>query len=96
MLFIICNNSIFDLFVLLICFKFIKEIVLSENALITSKKDLKRNIIYANNYFLKYAGYKVDELLYKSHNIARHEEIPKTVLNIYGIIFKKEMKFLHL
>ncbi|GAA7170095.1 hypothetical protein HpCK101_04600 [Helicobacter pylori] len=96
MLFIICNNSIFDLFVLLICFKFIKEIVLSENALITSKTDLKRNIIYANNDFLKYAGYKVDELLYKSHNIARHEEIPKTVLNIYGIIFKKEMKFLHL
>lgn len=43
-----------------------KEIVLSENALITSKTDLKGNIIYANNDFLKYAGYKVDELLYKS------------------------------
>ncbi|ECR1615238.1 TPA: histidine kinase, partial [Campylobacter jejuni] len=26
-----------------------KEIVLSENALITSKTDLKGNIIYANN-----------------------------------------------
>lgn len=51
-----------------------KEIVLSENALITSKTDLKGNIIYANNDFLKYAGYKVDELLYKSHNIVRHEE----------------------
>ncbi|GAA7231450.1 hypothetical protein HpCK35_09560 [Helicobacter pylori] len=96
MLFIISNNYIFNLFVLLVCFKFIKEIVLSENALITSKTDLKRNIIYANNDFLKYAGYKVDELLYKPHNIVRHEEIPKTVLNIYGIIFKKEMKFLHL
>lgn len=56
-----------------------KEIVLSENALITSKTDLKGNIIYANNDFLKYAGYKVDELLYKSHNIVRHEEMPKTV-----------------
>lgn len=62
MLFIIGNNYIFDLFVLLVYFKFIKEIVLSENALITSKTDLKRNIIYANNDFLKYAGYKVDEL----------------------------------
>lgn len=49
-----------------------KEIVLSENALITSKTDLKGNIIYANNDFLKYAGYKVDEFLYKSHNIVRH------------------------
>lgn len=73
-----------------------KEIVLSENALITSKTDLKGNIIYANNDFLKYAGYKVDELLYKSHNIVRHEDMPRTVLNVFGIIFKKEMKFLHL
>ncbi|EEY4841695.1 energy taxis response protein CetC, partial [Campylobacter jejuni] len=54
-----------------------KEIVLSENALITSKTDLKGNIIYANNDFLKYAGYKVDELLYKSHNIVRHEDMPR-------------------
>lgn len=73
-----------------------KEIVLSENALITSKTDLKGNIIYANNDFLKYAGYKVDELLYKSHNIVRHEDMPRTVLNVFGIIFKKEKKFLHL
>ncbi|EAJ0308036.1 PAS domain-containing protein [Campylobacter jejuni] len=56
-----------------------KEIVLSENALITSKTDLKGKIVYANNDFLKYAGYKVDELLYKSHNIVRHEDMPKTV-----------------
>lgn len=73
-----------------------KEIVLSENALITSKTDLKGNIIYANNDFLKYAGYKVDELLYKSHNIVRHEDIHALYLNVFGIIFKKEMKFLHL
>ncbi|EFC32342.1 PAS domain-containing protein [Campylobacter jejuni] len=56
-----------------------KEIVLSEDALITSKTDLKGNIIYANNDFLKYAGYKVDELLYKPHNIVRHEDMPRTV-----------------
>lgn len=48
------------------------------------------------NDFLKYAGYKVDELLYKSHNIVRHEDMPRTVLNVFGIIFKKEKKFLHL
>ncbi|HDZ5110365.1 TPA: PAS domain-containing protein [Campylobacter jejuni] len=56
-----------------------EEIVLSEDALITSKTDLKGNIIYANNDFLKYAGYKVDELLYKPHNIVRHEDMPRTV-----------------
>ncbi|MFY4690488.1 PAS domain-containing protein [Campylobacter jejuni] len=56
-----------------------KEIVLSENALITSKTDLKGNIIYANNDFLKYAGYKANEILYKPHNIIRHEDMPRTV-----------------
>ncbi|EAI8723401.1 PAS domain-containing protein [Campylobacter coli] len=56
-----------------------EEIFLAKDALITSKTDLKGNIIYANNDFLKYAGYKVDELLYKSHNIVRHEDMPRTV-----------------
>ncbi|EMY2787709.1 PAS domain-containing protein [Campylobacter jejuni] len=71
-----------------------KEIVLSENALITSKTDLKGNIIYANNDFLKYAGYKVDELLYKSHNIVRHEDIPCTVFKcLWDYIQKREEIF---
>lgn len=48
-----------------------EEIFLAKDALITSKTDLKGNIIYANNDFLKYAGYKVDELLYKSHNYSK-------------------------
>ncbi|QDQ36311.1 PAS domain S-box protein [Campylobacter jejuni] len=71
-----------------------KEIVLSENALITSKTDLKGNIIYANNDFLKYAGYKVDELLYKSHNIVRHEDMPRTVFKcLWDYIQKGEEIF---
>ncbi|ARE80089.1 energy taxis response protein CetC [Campylobacter helveticus] len=56
-----------------------KEIVLADDTLITSKTDLKGDIIYANADFLKYAGYKMDEILYKPHNIVRHEDMPKTV-----------------
>ncbi|TKX31396.1 energy taxis response protein CetC [Campylobacter aviculae] len=56
-----------------------KEIVLDSNALITSKTDLKGDIIYANDDFLKYAGYTMDELLYKPHSIIRHEDMPRTV-----------------
>ncbi len=56
-----------------------REIFLQEDSLITSKTDLKGKIVYANDDFLKYAGYKVDELLYKSHNIVRHEDMPRTV-----------------
>ncbi|HAA1740436.1 TPA_asm: histidine kinase [Campylobacter jejuni] len=71
-----------------------KEIVLSENALITSKTDLKGNIIYANNDFLKYAGYKVGELLYKPHNIVRHEDMPRTVFKcLWDYIQKGEEIF---
>lgn len=56
-----------------------EEIILEKDALITSKTDLKGNIIYANNDFLKYAGYEVSELLLKPHNIVRHEDMPRTV-----------------
>lgn len=56
-----------------------EEIILNSDALITSKTDLKGNIIYANNDFLKYAGYRVDELLKKPHSIIRHEDMPRTV-----------------
>ena len=56
-----------------------KEIVLADDTLITSKTDLKGDIIYANADFLKYAGYKMDEILYKPHNIVRHEDMPRTV-----------------
>lgn len=56
-----------------------KEIVLKSNALITSKTDLKGDIIYANDDFLNYAGYTTKELLYKPHSIVRHPDMPRTV-----------------
>lgn len=59
--------------------KMSQEKILEPNTLITSKTDLKGNIIYANDDFLKYAGYKMNEILYKPHNIVRHPDMPKTV-----------------
>lgn len=56
-----------------------KEIILAEDALITSKTDLRGDIIYANGDFLRYAGYTMEEILYKPHSIVRHEDMPKTV-----------------
>ncbi|MCR2122496.1 PAS domain-containing protein [Campylobacter upsaliensis] len=56
-----------------------KEIVLADDTLITSKTDLRGDIIYANDDFLKYAGYTMDEILYKPHSIVRHEDMPRTV-----------------
>lgn len=56
-----------------------QEKILEPDTLITSKTDLKGDIIYANDDFLKYAGYKMNEILYKPHNIVRHPDMPKTV-----------------
>lgn len=60
-----------------------REIFLQEDSLITSKTDLKGRIVYANDDFLKYAGYTMGEVLNKPHNMKRCQ---KLFLNIYGII----------
>lgn len=56
-----------------------KEIKLKENTLITSKTDLRGNIVYANDDFLQYAGYTMKEVLNKPHNIVRHADMPRSV-----------------
>ena len=58
------------------------EIFLQNDSLITSKTDLKGRITYANDDFLKYAGYSMQEILYKAHNIVRHEKMPKSVFKL--------------
>lgn len=54
-----------------------REIFLQEDSLITSKTDLKGRIVYANDDFLKYAGYTMGEVLNKPHNIVRHDRDAK-------------------
>ncbi|MBK1964372.1 energy taxis response protein CetC [Campylobacter novaezeelandiae] len=71
-----------------------KEIFLTKDALITSKTDLKGNIIYANDDFSKYAGYEAKEFLGKPHNIVRHQDMPKTVFKcLWDTIQKGEEIF---
>ncbi|EAI5397243.1 PAS domain-containing protein [Campylobacter upsaliensis] len=66
-----------------------KEIFLEKDCLITSKTDLKGKIVYANDDFLTYAGYKMDEILYKPHNIVRHEDMPRTVFKFLWDYMKR-------
>lgn len=60
----------------------IDSIELDENALITSKTDLKGFITYCNQDFYKYSGYCEDELLYNPHNIVRHKDMPKAAFKL--------------
>ena len=53
------------------------EIVLREDAFLVSETDLKGVITFANDEFIKVAGYTKEELLGKNHNIVRHPDMPK-------------------
>ena len=53
------------------------EVKMSEDMIIVSETDAKGNIIFANQDFCKIAGYKLDELIGKPHNMVRHSDMPK-------------------
>ena len=54
-----------------------KEIKLSIDTMIVSETDAKGNILYANLDFCKIAGFSLEELIGKPHNIVRHKDMPK-------------------
>lgn len=53
------------------------EIVLDTRAFLVSETDEKGIITFANDEFCKYAGYTIDELIGKPHNIVRHPDMPR-------------------
>lgn len=54
-----------------------QEVRLSADTMIVSETDAKGNIIFANRDFCKIAGYSIEELVGKPHNIVRHPDMPK-------------------
>ncbi len=53
------------------------EIGFDINQQLVSTTDLNSNITYANENFCKIAGYSLEELVGKPHNIVRHPDMPK-------------------
>ena len=53
-----------------------------ENELIVSKTDTKGLITYANDIFLRIAGYHEDELIGQPHNLIRHPDMPRAVFGL--------------
>jgi len=53
------------------------EIELDAKAFLVSETNEKGIITFANDDFCKYAGYSIDELVGKPHNIVRHPDMPK-------------------
>lgn len=54
-----------------------REYVLEDTDFLVSQTDGKGNILFANDDFCKIAGYKLEELIGKPHNIVRHEDMPR-------------------
>ena len=52
------------------------EVKLNERTLIVSKTDLKGQITYVNQDFLKISGYTEAELMGAPHNVVRHPDMP--------------------
>ena len=50
-----------------------------EHEIIVSKTDLKGRITYANDTFLRVAGYRERDILGQPHSIIRHPDMPRCV-----------------
>jgi len=53
-----------------------KEKIFSNTKLLVSKTDEKGLILFANDDFCEVAGYSIEELIHKPHNIIRHPDMP--------------------
>ena len=79
-----------------------QEVKLSIDTMIVSETDAKGNIIFANSDFCDIAGYTIEELIGKPHNIVRHKDMPKAAFedlwktiqsgNIWNGIVKNKTK----
>jgi aerotaxis receptor len=54
-----------------------KEYVLKNDDFLVSQTDSKGKILFANDDFCKVAGYSLEELVGKPHNVVRHRDMPK-------------------
>lgn len=70
-----------------------KEILLNDNTLITSKTDLKGNIIYGNLDFIRYSAYSEKEFLKKPHNLVRHPFMPRAAFKLLWDTLEAKQEF---
>ncbi len=58
------------------------EVFFDRNEFIVSKTDLKGHITYANEVFIRVAGYTEAELVGQPHSIVRHPDMPRCVFKL--------------
>ena len=69
-----------------------KETVLNKNAFLVSETDAKGIIRFANEDFCNIAGYSLEEMLGKPHNMVRHKDMPKAAFkSLWDTVQKGEV-----
>lgn len=58
------------------------EKLMRDEDFIVSKTDTKGRIIYCNQIFMEFAGYREKELLGQPHNIIRHPDMPRAAFRL--------------
>ena len=59
-----------------------RETTFAEDDIIVSKTDVYGKITYANDVFLKVAGYTEEEIIGAPHSIIRHPDMPRCVFQL--------------
>lgn len=59
-----------------------KEVFFGDDEIIVSKTDLKGRLTYANNVFLRIAGYTEEEVLDQPHSMIRHPDMPRCIFKL--------------
>lgn len=65
------------------------EEMLEETSILVSETNSKGIIVYADETFVKYSEYTLDELIGKNHNIIRHPDMPKAAFKDLWETIKK-------
>lgn len=58
-----------------------KEVIFPKDMIIVSETNEQGIIVFANEDFCKIAGYSLEELVGKAHNIVRHDDMPKAAFD---------------
>ncbi len=59
-----------------------REVFFGDEEIIVSKTDTKGRITYANDVFLKVAGYRASEVIGMPHSMIRHPDMPRCVFQL--------------
>lgn len=71
-----------------------RELEVSSQANILSTTNLKSQITYINDDFIKYSGFTKEELIEQPHNIIRHPDMPEAVFKMFWADLKAEQSWM--